>query len=224
LPRSSQDRIFPLLRPIDLTLGEVLYDPGQSVDFLYFPANSLVSLISLMQNGQSSELALVGPEGVVGVAAFLGGNNTPFRSVVQSAGTGLRLPAKALQEEFEKDPGVRRVLLRYIQSLITNLAQSGACNRHHSIEQQLSRWLLTSMDRLDTDELNMTQELIANMLGVRREGVTEAAGRLQRDGMIHYKRGHIKVLDRARLESSSCECYAVVNREMKRLNSFFDED
>jgi len=191
---------------------------------LYFPSHSLISLVSLLQNGQSTELALVGPEGIVGVAVFLGGNSTPFRSVVQSGGAGLRLPAKALQDEFDNDPGVRKILLRYIQSLITSIAQSGTCNRHHSIEQQLSRWLLTSMDRLETQELNMTQELIANMLGVRREGVTEAAGRLQRRGIIHYKRGHIKVLDRAQLESSACECYEVVKREMDRLDAFFDEE
>jgi len=222
LPQGSQRRVFPLLRSFELPLGAVLFEPGQKLEGVYFPVTSLISQVYLMRDGQSTELSLVGSEGLVGIGSFLGGGSMPFRSVVQGAGTAFRLPVDAILNEFEREPGTRKVLLRYTQALITNIAQSAACNRHHSIEQQLSRWLLISIDRLPANEVTMTQELIANMLGVRREGVTKAAGRLQLAGVIRYKRGHIEILDRPGLEAFACECYEVVKREMERLDSFSD--
>jgi CRP-like cAMP-binding protein len=184
---------------------------------VYFPATSIVSLLYVMENGSSAEIAVVGHEGIVGISLFMGGNSTPSRAVVQSAGLGFRLKANLLMEEFERAGFVLHMLLRYTQALITQMAQTAVCNRHHSLDQQLCRWLLLSLDRLQSNELVMTQELIANMLGVRREGVTEAAGQLHRAGLIDYQRGHITVLDRAGLERRTCECYAVVKREYERL-------
>lgn len=200
-----------------MPLGEALYESGERLQHVYFPTTSIVSLLYVMEDGASAEIAVVGNEGILGISLFMGGETTPSRAVVQSAGYGYRLKAKQLKDEFNRGGPVLRLLLRYTQALITQMAQTAVCNRHHSVRQQLCRWLLLSLDRLPGDELIMTHELIANMLGVRREGVTEAAGNLQHDGMIRYSRGRITVLDRPKLEQAVCECYAVVKKEYDRL-------
>ncbi|MGZ8250782.1 MAG: Crp/Fnr family transcriptional regulator [Methylophilaceae bacterium] len=202
---------------VEMPLGEVLYESGGRLQHLYFPTTSIVSLLYVMENGASAEIAVVGNEGILGISLFMGGHTTPSRAVVQSAGHGYRIKAPLLLAEFNRAGPLMRLLLRYTQALITQMAQTAVCNRHHSVEQQLCRWLLLSLDRLSANELTMTQELIANMLGVRREGVTEAAGKLQRAGLIEYTRGHIKVLNRPGLEARSCECYEVVRKEFDRL-------
>jgi len=200
-----------------MPLGEVLYESGATLTHIYFPTTAIISLLYVMENGASAEIAVVGNEGLVGISLFMGGESTPSRAVVQSAGQGFRLQAQLMKDEFNRAGPVLHLLLRYTQALITQMSQTAVCNRHHSLDQQLCRWLLLSLDRLRTNELTMTQELIANMLGVRREGVTEAALRLQEAGLISYARGHIKVLDRPGLEKRTCECYAVVKREYDRL-------
>jgi CRP-like cAMP-binding protein len=219
LPAEIRERVIPNLEPMHLPLGKVLYEAGDAESHVYFPTDCIVSLLYVMENGSSAEIAVVGNEGIVGIAVFMGGGSTPSRALVQSAGHAYRLPGKLLKDEFGRHGEFLHLLLRYTQALITQMAQTAVCNRHHTIDQQLCRWLLLSMDRLAGDELHMTQELIANMLGVRREGVTEAAGKLHRQGVIMYKRGHIRVLDRPQLERLSCECYAVVKRECDRLLS-----
>ena len=216
----AQERIFPHLKRVYMQLGDVIYEAGEELDYVYFPVDNIISLLYVMADGGSAEIAVVGFEGVVGIAVFMGGESTPSRAVTQSAGWAYRLPARDLKEEFNQHPDMREIMLRYTQALITQMSQTAVCNRHHTIEQQLCRWLLLSLDRLPTNQLSMTQELIANMLGVRREGVTEAAGRLQKKGVIEYSRGHIAVLDRDRLEELSCECYAEVKRETNRLQSY----
>ena len=200
-----------------MPLGKVLYESGSKLTHVYFPTTSIVSLLYVMEDGASAEIAVVGHEGIVGISLFMGGETTPSRAVVQSAGLAFRLKADVMMQEFNRAGPVLHLLLRYTQALITQMAQTAVCNRHHSLDQQLCRWLLLSLDRLHSNEIVMTQELIANMLGVRREGVTEAAGNLQQAGLIRYRRGHITVLDRARLEQRTCECYAVVRREYDRL-------
>jgi CRP-like cAMP-binding protein len=217
LPLAEWQRWQPQLEAVELPLGQVLYESGSTLGHVYFPTTAIVSLLYVMQNGASAEIAVVGREGIVGVALFMGGESTPSRAVVQSAGHGFRLNAKAVKLEFEASPAVMHLLLRYTQALITQMAQTAVCNRHHSLDEQLCRWLLLSLDRLSGSELRMTQELIANMLGVRREGVTEAALKLQKAGLIRYSRGRILVLDRPGLEQRSCECYAVVKKEYDRL-------
>jgi CRP-like cAMP-binding protein len=217
LPKAESERIYPDLQFVQLPLGSVLYESGDVLRHVYFPTNSIVSLLYVMENGASAEIAVVGNEGIIGVALFMGGETTPNRAVVQSAGQAYRLPAQRLKEEFRRNDGLQILLLRYTQALLTQMAQTAACNRHHSVDQQLCRWLLLSLDRLQSDTVNMTQELIADMLGVRREGVTEAAGKLQRRGVIRYARGKITVLDREKLERISCECYHVVKKETDRL-------
>jgi CRP-like cAMP-binding protein len=217
LPKEEHDRLFPHLKLVPLRLGMVLYESGAALRHIYFPTDSIVSLLYVMQDGASAEIAVVGNEGAIGVSLFMGGETTPSRAIVQSAGHAYRLTGKRLKQEFSRHGEMLHVLLRYTQSLITQMAQTAVCNRHHSLDQQLCRWLLLSLDRLTGSELNMTQELIANMLGVRREGVTEAAGKLQKLGAIKYVRGKITVLDRPQLERLSCECYAVVKRETDRL-------
>ena len=205
------------LESVELPLGAVLYESGNKLTHVYFPTTAIVSLICVMDNGATTEIAIVGNDGIVGVSLFMGGGSTTSRAVVQSAGMGYRLKASQMMEEFNRSGAVLNLLLRYTQALITQMAQTAVCNRHHSLDQQLCRWLLLSLDRLRSNELVVTQELIANMLGVRREGVTEAAGRLHAAGFITYRRGHITVLDRAQLERRSCECYAVVRKEYDRL-------
>lgn len=200
-----------------MPLGRVLYESGDKMQHVYFPTTSIVSLLYVMENGASAEIAIVGNEGVVGVSLFMGGETTPSRALVQSAGQAFRVPSKVLKEEFRRGGALQHVLLRYTQALITRMSQTAVCNRHHSVKQQFCRWLLMSLDRLATNELTMTQKLIANMLGVRREGVTEAAGKLQKLGLIDYQRGRITVLDRAGVEKQACECYEVVKNEFKRL-------
>jgi CRP-like cAMP-binding protein len=217
LPDAEWQRWLPELQAVEMPLGQVLYESGTTLSHVYFPTTSIVSLLYVMENGSSAEIAVVGNEGIVGISLFMGGGSTPSRAVVQSAGTGLRLDAKVLKDEFNQNGPVLHLLLRYTQALITQMAQTAVCNRHHSLDQQLCRWLLLSLDRLQGYELVMTQELIANMLGVRREGVTEAALNLQRAGLISYTRGRISVLDRAGLEKRTCECYAVVKKEYDRL-------
>lgn len=217
LPAADFERLQSHLKLIPLVLGAALYEPGVEMRHLYFPTNSIVSLLYVMADGASAEIAVVGNEGVVGVSLFMGGETTPSRAVVQSAGHAYRLPGQVIKEEFTRGGVMQHLLLRYTQSLLTQMAQTAVCNRHHSLDQQLCRWLLLSLDRLPANELVMTQELIANMLGVRREGVTEAAGHLQGAGLIRYSRGRITVLDRPGLEARTCECYAVVKRECDRL-------
>jgi CRP-like cAMP-binding protein len=217
LAESEWARWLPQLEAVDMPLGKVLYESGASMTHVYFPTTSIVSLLYVMEDGDSAEIAVVGNEGIVGISLFMGGESTPSRAVVQSAGQGFRLRASLMLQEFNRAGPVLHLLLRYTQALITQMAQTAVCNRHHSLDQQLCRWLLLSLDRLKSDELVMTQELIANMLGVRREGVTEAAGHLQDAGLISYRRGHITVLDRPGLERRSCECYAVVKKEYDRL-------
>jgi CRP-like cAMP-binding protein len=217
LPAAEALRWLPLLESVDLPLGTVLYESGGALSHVYFPTTAIISLLYVMENGSSAEIAVVGNEGVVGISLFMGGESTPSRAVVQSAGNALRLKGAAMKEEFNRAGAVLHLMLRYTQALITQMAQTAVCNRHHSLDQQLCRWLLLSLDRLQGNKLMMTQELIANMLGVRREGVTEGALKLQHAGLIQYARGHITVLDRAGLEKRSCECYAVVKREYDRL-------
>jgi CRP-like cAMP-binding protein len=217
LPRDVYDRVQPKLELVPLKLGASVYEAGGKQPYVYFPTDAIVSLLYVMKDGASAEIAVVGNEGLVGIALFMGGETTPSRAVVQSAGHAFRLSSKRLKREFEAGGPLQHLLLRYTQALITQMAQTAVCNRHHSIEQQLCRWLLLSADRLPTNVLTMTQELIANMLGVRREGVTEAAGKLQDAGIIHYSRGRITILDREKLERRVCECYAVVKSEFDRL-------
>ncbi len=217
LPLAEWQRWSPQLEPVDMPLGQVLYESGNALTHVYFPTTSIVSLLYVMQDGASAEIAVVGNEGIVGVSLFMGGESTPSRAVVQSAGRGLKLRADIMKKEFDRAGPVLHLLLRYTQALLTQMAQTAVCNRHHTLDQQLCRWLLLSLDRLQNSELVMTQELIANMLGVRREGVTEAALKLQQLGFIRYARGRINVLDRAGLERRSCECYAVVKKEYDRL-------
>jgi CRP-like cAMP-binding protein len=217
LPAAEAARWLPLLESVELPLGSVLYESGAALSHVYFPTTAIVSLLYVLENGASAEIAVVGNEGVVGISLFMGGESTPSRAVVQSAGKGLRLKAPTMKEEFNRAGAVLHLMLRYTQALITQMAQTAVCNRHHSLDQQLCRWLLLSLDRLQGNELVMTQELIANMLGVRREGVTEGAVKLQQAGLIQYARGHITVLDRTGLEKRSCECYAVVKKEYDRL-------
>jgi CRP-like cAMP-binding protein len=217
LPAAEYQRLLPDLELVSLPLGMVLYESGGQLDYVYFPTDCIVSLLCVMESGESAEIAVVGYEGVLGIALFMGGESTPSRAVVQSAGTAHRLPSNILKKEFARSGPMRRLLLRYTQALITQMSQTAVCNRYHTVDQQLCRWLLLSLDRLYSNELRMTQELIANMLGVRREGVTEAAVKLQTAKLIHYSRGRIKVLDRPRLEERVCECYAVVSRESDRL-------
>lgn len=217
LPEAALARWLPHLEPAHMPLGAVIYESGCEMTHMYFPTTSIVSLLYVMRSGASAEIAVVGHEGVVGLPLIMGGGSTPSRALVQSAGEGFRFAASRMLQEFERSASVMHLLLRYTQSLITQMAQTAACNRHHSLDQQLCRWLLLSLDRLDSNELVMTQQLIANMLGVRREGVTEAAGRLHIAGIIDYHRGHIIVLDRDRLEKRTCECYAVVRTECERL-------
>lgn len=217
LPEPEWERWAPLMEPVDLPLGKVLYESGCKLSHVYFPVTAIVSLLYVLESGASAEIAVVGKEGLVGVSLFMGGGTTPSRAVVQSAGQGFRLRADLLLQAFNRSGPVLHLLLRYTQALITQMAQTAVCNRHHSLDQQLCRWLLLSLDRLEGNDLVITQELIANMLGVRREGVTEAAGHLQKDGLIKYQRGHITVLDRIGLERRTCECYAVVKTEYDRL-------
>jgi CRP-like cAMP-binding protein len=217
LPEDVQHRVFPQLELVTLPLGHVLYESGSALQHVYFPADSIVSLLYVMKDGASAEIAVVGNEGVVGVALFMGGETTPNRAVVQSGGAAYRLKSQILKTEFGESGALQHLFLRYTQSLLTQMAQTAVCNRHHTVEQQLCRWLLMSLDRLPSNKLTMTQELISNMLGVRREGVTESAGRLQSLGVIQYSRGIITVLDRPKLENICCECYRVVKSETDRL-------
>jgi CRP-like cAMP-binding protein len=219
LPKEIFERIAPHLELIPMPLGEVLYESGGQLHHVYFPTTAIVSLHYVMENGASAEIAGVGNEGVVGISLFMGGNTTPSRATVCTSGYGYRLKARLMMEEFNRAGPMMRLMLRYTQALITQMSQTAVCNRHHSMEQQMCRWLLLTLDRLPTSELIMTQELIASMLGVRREGITETAGDLQRSGLISYRRGHITVLDRSGLESRTCECYNVVKKEFHRLLS-----
>jgi CRP-like cAMP-binding protein len=217
LPAAELQRWLPHLEPVDLPLGQVLYESGSTLSHVYFPTTAIVSLLYVMEDGASAEIAVVGNEGIVGISLFMGGESTPSRAVVQSAGKGVRLKAQLMKDEFNRAGPVLHLLLRYTQALITQMAQTAVCNRHHSLDQQLCRWLLLSLDRLQGHELVMTQSLIANMLGVRREGVTEGALKLQKAGLIRYTRGRITILDRKGLEERTCECYAVVKKEYDRL-------
>ena len=217
LPDAEWQRWLPKLEWVEMPLGHVLYESGKTLSHVYFPTTAIVSLLYVMENGASAEIAVVGNEGLVGVSLYMGGGSTPSRAVVQSEGGGFRLKAKIMKDEFDRAGPVLHLLLRYTQALITQMSQTAVCNRHHTLDQQLCRWLLLSLDRLQGNELVMTQELMANMLGVRREGVTEGAVKLQQAGLIKYSRGHISVLDREGLEKRSCECYAVVKKEYDRL-------
>ncbi len=217
LPAETYERIAPHLEPVTLPLGEVIYEPGSLVRHAWFPATAIISLSYVMENGASAEIAGVGNEGMVGVSLFLGGKTTPSRATVCNGGHGYRMKAQLLVEEFDRAGPLMRLMLRYTQAMITQVSQTAVCNRHHSMEQQMCRWLLLTLDRLPSREMLVTQELIAGMLGVRREGITETAGHLQRAGLISYHRGHITVLDRAGLEAHACECYQVVRREFDRL-------
>jgi CRP-like cAMP-binding protein len=217
LPEESYQALLPSLEPVLLPLGMALYESGGAQGYVYFPTSSIVSLLYVLEDGSSAEIAVTGCEGLVGIALFMGGETTPSRAVVQSAGHGYRVKAAVLKQKFETGGALQYLLLRFTQALITQMTQTAVCNRHHAVDQQLCRWLLLSLDRLPANDLVMTQELIANMLGVRREGVTEAAGKLQAAGLIEYSRGKITVLDRKRLEARVCECYAVVKREYDRL-------
>jgi CRP-like cAMP-binding protein len=220
LPTDVLSRLLPKLELVPLPLGKVLYESGDSLSHVYFPTDSIVSLLYVMENGASAEISVVGNEGLIGVAIFMGGESTTSRAIVQSAGYAYRLPSRQFKDEVNRHSEMLHLMLRYTQALITQMAQTAVCNRHHSIDQQLCRWLLLSLDRLPTNDLIMTQELIANMLGVRREGVTEAAGKLHKSGVIEYSRGRIKVISRHKLEQMSCECYAVVKKETDRLLPF----
>jgi len=219
LPAAEYERLAPHLEPVQMLLGEILYEPGGQMQHAYFPTTAIVSLHYVMASGASAEAAGVGNEGVVGISLFMGGETTPSSAVVQTAGQGYRLPASMLKQEFNRAGLMQQLLLRYTLALITQITQTAVCNRHHSVEQQLCRWLLLTLDRLPSHELVITQELVASMLGVRREGITEAAGNLQRAGIIRYRRGHIAVLERGALETRVCECYAVVKKELNRLLS-----
>jgi len=219
LPTAEFERLAPNLELVPMPLGEVLYESGGQLPHVYFPTSSIVSLHYVMENGSSAEIAGVGNEGILGISLFMGGNSTPSRAIVQTAGYGYRLKARLLMEEFNRAGLMLRLLLRYTQALITQMSQTAVCNRHHTVDQQLCRWLLLTLDRLPSNELIMTQELVASMLGVRREAVTEAAGKLQHAGFIRYRRGHITVLDRSGLAAHVCECYAVVKKEFDRLLS-----
>jgi CRP-like cAMP-binding protein len=220
LPAVEFERLLPHLELVPMLLGETLYEPGGKLQHVYFPTTAIVSLLYVMESGASAEIAGVGNEGILGISLFMGGDTTPSSAVVQTAGHGYRLPGRVLKEEFGRAGLMQRLLLRYTQALLTQMCQTAACNRHHSIEQQLCRWLLLTLDRLPSqEELVMTQELVAGALGVRRESITEAAGNLQRAGVVRYRRGHIAVLDRSGLEAGACECYAVVRKEMDRLLS-----
>jgi CRP-like cAMP-binding protein len=217
LPSDAFQRLFPYLEYVDLPLGKVLYESGEVLLHVYFPVDCIVSLLYILADGSSAEIAIVGNDGLIGIALFMGGETTTDRAVVQSAGHAYRILGQRIKGEFHRNGTLQELILRYTQALITQMAQTAVCNRHHSVEQQLCRWLLMSLDRLSSNRLNMTQELISNMLGVRREGVTEAAGKLQRLGVIHYQRGHITVLDRPKLQALCCECYSVVKKETDRL-------
>jgi len=217
LPDAEFERLAPHLELVPMLLGDTLYEPGGQLKHVIFPTTAIVSLLYVMESGSSAEIAGVGNEGMLGISLFMGGDTTPSSAVVQTAGHGYRLPGKLLKDEFNRGGLMQGLLLRYTQALLTQMCQTAACNRHHSIEQQLCRWLLLTLDRLPSNELVMTQELVASALGVRREGVTEAAGRLQRAGVIRYRRGHIAVLHRSGLEAGACECYAVVRKELDRL-------
>jgi len=219
LPTAEFERLAPHLELVPLLLGESLYEPGGQLRHAYFPTTAIVSLLYVLESGSSAEIAGVGNEGIVGISLFMGGDTTPSSAVVQTAGHSYRLPGRLVKEEFNRAGLLHRLLLRYTQALLTQMCQTAACNRHHSIEQQLCRWLLLTLDRLPSNELVMTQELVSSALGVRREGITEAAGNLQRAGVIRYRRGHITVLERSGLEAGACECYAVVKKEMNRLLS-----
>jgi CRP-like cAMP-binding protein len=222
IPADVQQRIYPFLEWVTLPLGKVLYESGDTLRYVYFPTDAIVSLLYVMESGASAEISVIGNDGMVGVSLFMGGESTTSRAVVQSAGGAYRLSGQRLKDEFNRHGPFLNLMLRYTQALLTQMSQTAVCNRHHSIDQQLCRWLLLSMDRLPTNHLVMTQELIANMLGVRREGVTDAAGRLQRLGVIEYCRGHITILDRPLLEEMCCECYAVVRKETERLLPWSD--
>ena len=217
IPSTEWSRFEPQLTPVTLGLGDVIYESGKEQPWVYFPTDSIVSLLYVLEDGSSAEIAIVGNEGMVGISVFMGGGTTPSRAVVQSAGNAYRMRAEFIRDEFVLAGPVQQLFLRYTQALLTQMGQTAVCNRHHSVEQQFCRWLLMSLDRLSSSELTMTQELIANMLGVRREGVTEAAGKLQRAGVISYSRGRIRVLDRPHLEQIVCECYEVVRKEFARL-------
>jgi CRP-like cAMP-binding protein len=217
IPDPEWERLLPYIEPVSLPLGKVLYEPGTKMTHLYFPSTAIVSLLYALENGSSAEIAIVGNEGVVGISIFMGGDSTSSRAVVQSAGEGYRIKSSILKDEFNRAGPVMHLLLRYTQALITQMSQTAVCNRHHTLDQQFCRWLLLSLDRLTSNELIMTQELIANMLGVRREGVTEAALKVQKAGFIKYARGHITILDRLGLEKRTCECYQVVKSEYDRL-------
>ena len=217
LPKPESERLLPHLELVPLPLGKALYESGDQLNHVYFPTTAIVSLLYELENGASAEIAVVGNEGIVGIALFMGGDTMPNRAVVQSAGHAYRLKGQLLKQEFNRAGALQHLLLRYTLAMLTQMAQTAVCNRHHSVDQQLCRWLLLSLDRLPANELSMTQELIANMLGVRREGVTEAAGKLQSAGLIHYSRGRITVLDRPGLEARVCECYDVVRKEFRRL-------
>jgi CRP-like cAMP-binding protein len=217
LSPAERERIYPHLDLVSMPLGKVLYGSGDVLRQVYFPTDSIVSLLYVLLNGASAEISVVGNEGLIGIALFMGGETTPSRAIVQSAGHAYQLIAEQFKDEFHRNGSLRLLLLRYTQALLTQMAQTAVCNRHHSVDEQLCRWLLLSLDRLSSNQLTMTQELIANMLGVRRERVTEAAGKLERLGVIRYTRGHITVLDRPKLEQLSCECYAVVKKETDRL-------
>ena len=219
LSEAALARWQPHLEAVEMPLGQVLYESGRTLSHVYFPVTSIVSLLYVMENGASAEIAMVGRDGLVGISLFMGGESTPSRAVVQNAGHGLRLPSQVLKDEFSRGGATMHLLLRYTQALITQMAQTSVCNRHHALDQQLCRWLLLRLDQLPGSELVITQELIAHMLGVRREGVTEAALKLQAAGLIRYARGHVSVLDRQGLEARTCECYAVVKREQERLLS-----
>jgi CRP-like cAMP-binding protein len=217
LSSAERARLQPHLQLVQMPLGKVIYEPGDLLRYVYFPVDAIVSLLYVLADGASAEISVVGNDGIIGIALFMGGETTPSRAIVQSAGKAYRLVGKRLKDEFHRNGQMQLLLLRYTQALLTQMAQTAVCNRHHSVDQQLCRWLLLSLDRLPSSRLDMTQALIANMLGVRREGVTEAAGKLQKLGVIHYKRGQITVLDRAKLEKQCCECYTVVKRETDRL-------
>ena len=219
LSPAESERLYPHLRLVTMPLGKVLYESGDVLRHVYFPVDCIVSLLYVLESGASAEIVVVGSEGLIGIALFMGGGTTPSRAIVQSAGHAYRLDGQRLKEEFHRNGDLQLLLLRYTQALITQMAQTAVCNRHHSVDQQLCRWLLLSLDRLSSNELVMTQELIANMLGVRREGVTEAAGKLQKLGVIEYSRGRITVLDRPMLEQLSCECYSAVKKESDRISS-----
>jgi CRP-like cAMP-binding protein len=218
LAPAERERIFPHLQLVPMPLGRALYEPGDVLRHVYFPTDSIISLLYVLADGASAEISVVGNEGLIGIALFMGGETTPSRAVVQSAGHAYRLAGQLFKDEFHRNGSMQLLLLRYTQALITQMAQTAVCNRHHSVDQQLCRWLLLSLDRLSSNQLTMTQELISDMLGVRREGVTEAASKLDKLGVIRYARGHITVLDRPKLEQLCCECYAVVRKETDRLN------